>query len=94
MSVEANEGSSGKMTAPICPACSREGHKPEWIQAGHSSTTLMDSRPYWDKQGRYHDHNPNTIMTSYSCSMGHKWSETTEPPSCPSCIADEEEKKK
>jgi hypothetical protein len=30
-------------------------------------------RPYYDEDGKYHNHDMNTTTTNYSCSNGHKW---------------------
>ena len=64
----------------ICPECKRQGLKSR-VYVGTSSVTLMYSAPFYDEEGKYHDHDPNTRTTSYSCSNGHKWVES----SCGSC---------
>lgn len=55
-----------------CPECEAEGtysvvyDGPRWV-------TAMCVERYWDEDGRYHLHNPNTVAVSYECSQGHRW---------------------
>jgi len=37
----------------------------------------MYSPPFYDEEGKYHDHDPNSSSTSYSCSNGHTWAESS-----------------
>lgn len=55
-----------------CPECQKEGKKSKVYQ-GMSTTTLLGWIPYWDEEGKYHNDNPNTTTTEYSCSNGHRW---------------------
>ncbi|GAH86400.1 unnamed protein product [marine sediment metagenome] len=59
-----------------CPECEKNGLKSK-VYVGTSSTTLLASYPYYDEEGNYHCDDPNTITTSYSCSNGHSWSESS-----------------
>jgi len=56
-----------------CSECITEGKKSR-ITPGMSSTTLMYCAPYYDEEGLYHHHDSNITTTSYSCSNGHRWS--------------------
>jgi hypothetical protein len=47
------------------------------VSVGGSTTTLMGFTPFYDEDGRYHSHDPNTKTTYYSCSNGHSWTETS-----------------
>jgi hypothetical protein len=60
----------------ICQECKTEGKKSR-VYEGPSSTTCMYSPPFYDEDGKHHDHDPNTSTTSFSCSNGHKWSESS-----------------
>lgn len=55
-----------------CPECQRLGLKSK-VFPGSSSRTLMYCPPFYDKEGRFHDHDRNISATDYSCSNGHKW---------------------
>ncbi len=46
--------------------------------------TLMCDHQYFDEQGRYHLHDPNTTSTVYRCSNGHSTVETSRR-HCPTC---------
>ena len=61
-----------------CPECVKNNQK-STMSVGASMTTLMYSAPFYDEEGRYHSHNPNTTTTEYSCSNGHRWSESVKP---------------
>ena len=65
------------MTSPSCPDCRTAGKKPERIYPGGSTTTLMCGESYYDGDGKFHNHDPNTRSTLYSCSNGHRWSESS-----------------
>lgn len=64
------------MPKKFCPECQKNGQKSR-IMIGLSRTTkLMIPRPYYDEEGNYVcSKNPNTRITEYSCSNGHKWEE-------------------
>jgi hypothetical protein len=75
----------------ICEECKKEGKK-STVRLGRCTATLMGFDPYWDKEGVYHDHDGNTLMTDYRCSNGHSWCEISKPNKCPGCNWPEEEK--
>lgn len=56
----------------ICPQCKDEGKKSQ-VYPGMSTITAMYFQPFYDEDGKYHNHDGNTITTSYSCSNGHRW---------------------
>lgn len=66
-----------------CHECQKAGQKSR-VFPGMSTTTSMYSPPYYDEEGVYHSHDPNTLVTSYSCSNGHTWTDTSGMP-CPGC---------
>lgn len=66
-----------------CPECIAEGERSR-LTSGGGMTTLLGYRPYYDEDGVYHDHDPNTTTTGYSCSRGHKFTIRTKR-SCPNC---------
>jgi len=65
-----------------CPTCVEEGEKSLVYSGGRSMTCMGGGAPYWDEDGEYHSHDPNTISTRYSCSRGHVWGKTSKI-SCP-----------
>jgi hypothetical protein len=54
----------------ICPECKKEGLK-STIMLGGGSSTLMGYNPYFDEEGVYHKHNPNSFCCSWMCSNKH-----------------------
>lgn len=67
-----------------CNQCVREGKRSKVFQGMTSSTLMGGGGPYYDEDGSYHRHDPNTISTTYKCSNGHKWVEKSKH-SCPGC---------
>lgn len=57
----------------FCPVCQEQGLKSKVFASGGGRTTLMGFTPYYDEEGNYHSHNPNTTTRSYKCSEGHVW---------------------
>ena len=57
----------------ICPTCEKEGEKSKVYSQGGSST-LLGYSPFYDEEGRYHNHDPNRTTAYYECSRGHRWS--------------------
>lgn len=55
-----------------CPECVKENKK-SFVNVGMSMTTAMYAAPFYDEEGKYHHHDPNTTSTEYSCSNGHRW---------------------
>lgn len=55
-----------------CPECVKNGRRSR-VTIGTGITTLAYSPPFYDEDGRYHAHDPNTTTVYYSCSNGHIW---------------------
>lgn len=66
-----------------CPFCQADNQKSQ-VYPGSASSTLVNFTRYYDEDGLYHSHDPNTTTRDYSCSNGHKWREKTKH-KCPSC---------
>lgn len=60
----------------LCPECVKEGQK-SCVYPGTGMTTLLYCPPFYDEEGNPHCHDSNTTTTSYTCSRGHSWSEST-----------------
>ena len=67
----------------ICPFCEKEGRK-SVLQAQPGSSTLMSYNPFYDEDGNFHSHDPNTHTARYLCSNGHQYVDK-EIRGCPSC---------
>ena len=59
-----------------CPVCVEQGQTSTVFVPTGGVVTLMLGQRYYDEQGRYHDHDPNSHTYSYSCSNEHRWVET------------------
>lgn len=53
-----------------CPVCKKQKLKSK-VFSRRSKSTLMAGLPYYDENGKYHDHDPNITTTGYECSNGH-----------------------
>lgn len=60
-----------------CPTCVAEG-KQSRVYVGGGASTSMYCPPFYDEDGKWHDHDMNLVSQSYSCSNGHKWTEAVE----------------
>ena len=56
----------------ICPACQKEGKK-STVTPGVCMKTAMYCPPFWDEDGKLHNHDCNTTTTQMRCSNGHHW---------------------
>ena len=56
-----------------CPACVEEGKVSRWYPPEWWSSTSMGFSTYYDEEGRYHSHDPNSSWSSASCSNGHRF---------------------
>lgn len=56
----------------ICEECKKNKQR-SLSYPGGSTSTLLGFQPYFDEDGKYHNHDPNKITTYYNCSNGHKW---------------------
>ena len=59
-----------------CLQCTSDGHR-STVEVGMSVVTTMGVHAYYDEDGHYHYDDPNTATTEYTCSRGHRWTETT-----------------
>lgn len=59
-----------------CPECVKAGQTSR-VTVGMSTSTLMSGSSFYDENGDYHSHDPNTTETDYACSNGHQWQEST-----------------
>jgi len=59
-----------------CQDCLQAGEK-STVYPGMTTCTAMWSQPFYDEDGKYHHHDANSSTTSYSCSRGHRWSESS-----------------
>ena len=64
----------------ICEACKNSGQISKVFPCGETQT-LIGYKPYYDEDGKYHNHNPNSTRTYYKCSNGHAWTDV-KPYSC------------
>lgn len=56
----------------FCPQCKTQGQTSR-VYIGSAISTLAYSQPFYDESGKWHNHDPNIVKYSYSCSNGHKW---------------------
>jgi hypothetical protein len=54
-----------------CPICSEEGEKSRLTAVGGRSTNL-EWEKFFDEEGKYHQHDPNTVIHLFKCSNGHE----------------------
>lgn len=62
-----------RVTITECPGCA----EPSEVYLENVEATTMGYAPFYDKDGRYHTHDPNRHTRYYRCSNGHKWKEKT-----------------
>lgn len=55
-----------------CPECERLGLRSR-VRIGSGFSTAMCGDSFYDEDGRYHNHDPNTVTWHYSCSNGHEF---------------------
>ncbi|KKM73649.1 hypothetical protein LCGC14_1408380 [marine sediment metagenome] len=67
-----------------CPECEKAGLKSTIYDPGGYFITAMCVQSFWDEDGKRHVHDGNWRTKSYSCSNGHRWSESWRP-KCPTC---------
>jgi hypothetical protein len=65
-----------KETNMQCKECQESGRTSR-VYPGLSTRTMMGWQPYYDEAGVLHNEDPNKTTTHYSCSNGHKWTETS-----------------
>ena len=56
----------------ICETCKAEGKTSRVFDRG-GSTTCAYYQPFYDENGKWHNHDGNITTTGYECSNGHRW---------------------
>lgn len=64
-----------------CPQCIESGQRSKVYDQG-GSTWAMGWSPYYDEDGQYHAHNPNSVQVAYKCTNDHTFQRVYEKP-CP-----------
>ena len=57
-----------------CPVCVGANTKHTVNVQPGGVRTLMLGHSFYDEDNRYHNHDPNTTTSDWSCSWGHRWS--------------------
>lgn len=60
----------------ICEQCKQEGKRSQINVGGAGVSTAMAVRYFYDEEGRYHAHDPNSLTITFRCTNGHSWSNT------------------
>lgn len=55
----------------LCPECERLGIKSEWRPPLSEVVTAMPRDSYYDRDGLFHEHDPNSRTGRGQCSNGH-----------------------
>jgi len=55
-----------------CPVCELENKK-SILRIGPTMGTLVCFQSYYDEDGNYHNIDPNTYTTEYTCSNNHSF---------------------
>lgn len=67
-----------------CPWCVEEGKTSKLYVPMSGISTAMGYESYYDEQGKFHRHDPNSFTQELSCSEGHRWV-SSQRGGCPSC---------
>jgi hypothetical protein len=59
-----------------CPKCEQEGRRSEVVGCG-ATQTMMYYQPFYDEDGRRHDHDANVVEEHFRCSNEHFIKRTT-----------------
>lgn len=70
-----------------CKICVEQGLKSTFYPGTAHSTLLGGDFNYYDSDGNYHMHDPNTITQEFSCSNGHRYLESRKQ-KCPTCYTE------
>jgi hypothetical protein len=62
------------MKKAFCPECQKEGKKSK-VFRDTETRTGGKVLSYFDEEGYYHIHDPNTVIIKYSCTNNHYWAE-------------------
>ncbi len=55
-----------------CPKCLEENTTSRIYMEMGGTVTCMGWMPYYDEEGRHHNHDPNSSTTGGTCSNGHQ----------------------
>lgn len=55
----------------ICIRCKEEGLKSKVFENGPGQMTLAYCPPFYDEDGKYHNHDSNHHTNNFLCSNGH-----------------------
>lgn len=61
----------------ICPQCKELGLKSRVYASPRMRTPFLYCELFYDEEGQSHTHDRNTTTTSYRCSQGHSWIESS-----------------
>lgn len=67
-----------------CPLCVEEGERSRLYPGPGMTTAGAVPEPYYDENGRYHNHDPNHTTRSFRCSREHRFTASLVH-SCKSC---------
>jgi hypothetical protein len=67
-----------------CPLCTKDNKTSRCFSSNNVRSTAGSGFQYWDEVGVYHNHDPNTAVSSYRCSRGHFWTVKSRHP-CAAC---------
>lgn len=57
----------------VCPECASNDER-STVQPLAVARTLMAHYPFYDKDGDFHNHDPNYTAEFFKCSRGHEFS--------------------
>ncbi len=64
-----------------CPTCEKNGVRSKvFMEPG--SMTAAYYPPYYDEDGKLHQHDANTGTQTFNCSQGHRWTNRVGPKPC------------
>jgi len=59
-----------------CPVCIKENLTSR-VYGGLGQMTSAYYPPFWDEDGKHHEHDANRRTSHYVCSLNHQWQEVT-----------------
>lgn len=62
----------------FCPVCQQLGLKSSVYEAPYTLSTLMIKYTWYDEDGNMHIDDDNIYTSSFDCSQGHIWTESTQ----------------
>jgi hypothetical protein len=58
----------------LCPVCANTAQR-STVRITRTNSGALPKDHYFDEEGAEHSHNPNIVVTEYSCSNGHRFAE-------------------